>query len=394
MKKARMISVIAASLLTATVVFTGCGGGGSSTCTTCSSSSSEATSSSSSVQPTVKVVKVSDGYVLAATVKCKDAQGNEVAGPAAATNNPGEYELSLTSECPILCARDGYIDVNANGQLDNGEPKAPKMTAPGTYSNINPYTTLIQHGAEVSKLISAFDLPADTNFDVAIPEASDAVRIKAIELSVYLSYLQNKQNATTKACLPGQPCDEGSSESSETSESSSETTNNIASLADFVAALNAGKSFNELIPEDIQPIINEIENATSPEEAEQKASTFLATTNGCYGECESSSSSEVSSSSESSNEESSSSSEASDNSGGAFPDLGGNTSSSSSSSEESSSSSEASDNSGGAFPDLGGNTSSSSSSSEESSSSSEASSTSSSSSETGNGSNDAFPNLK
>ena len=336
MKKARMISVIAASLLTATVVFTGCGGGGSSTCTTCSSSSSEATSSSSSVQPTVKVVKVSDGYVLAATVKCKDVQGNEVAGPAAATNNPGEYELSLTSECPILCARDGYIDVNANGQLDNGEPKAPKMTAPGTYSNINPYTTLIQHGAEVSKLISAFDLSADTNFDVAIPEASDAVRIKAIELSVYLSYLQNKQNATTKACLPGQPCDEGSSESSETSESSSETTNNIASLADFVAALNAGKSFNELIPEDIQPIINEIENATSPEEAEQKASTFLATTNGCYGECESSSSSETTSSSEES-----SSSEC----------IPGSPCGSSSSSTESSSSSEATASScDGAFP--------------------------------------------
>ena len=366
MKKARMISVIAASLLTATVVFTGCGGGGSSTCVTCNSSSSEATSSSSSVQPAVKVVKVSDGYVLAATVKCKDAQGNEVAGPAAATDNPGEYELSLTSECPILCAKDGYIDVNANGQLDNGEPKAPKMTAPGTYSNINPYTTLIQHGAEVSKLISAFDLSADTNFDVAIPEASDAVRIKAIELSVYLSYLQNKQNATTRVCIPGVPnsCNQGSSASAETSSSSSSTNaSNIVSLEDFVAALNAGKSFNELIPEDIQPIINEIENATSPEEAEQKASTFLATTNGCYGECESSSSSEVSSSSESS-------------------------------SEESSSSSEASDNSGGAFPDLGGNTSSSSSSSEESSSSSEASSTSSSSSETGNGSNDAFPNLK
>ena len=340
MRKTRMISVIAASMLTATVVFTGCGGGGSSTSTATSSSSSEA-SSSSVPQATLKKVIVSDGYVLQATVKCKDAQGNDVAGPATATNNPGEYELSLTSACPVLCAKDGYIDVNANGQLDDGEPKAPKMTAPGSYTNINPYTTLIQNGLSVAKVRSAFNLPEDTNLDVAIPEAPAAVRMKAIELSVFLSYLQSKQAATTKACLPGTPCNEGNEESTESSASG---TSDVVTLEDFIAALNAGKSFNELIPEDLQPIINEVENADSAEEAEHKAAVFLATTNGCYGECGSSSSEATSSSVESSSSsttssssESTSSSEESSSSEECLPGTScGNSSSATTSSVESS----------------------------------------------------------
>jgi len=137
MRKTRMISVIAASMLTATVVFTGCGGGGSSTTVSSApetSSSAPATSSSapassssvpassssaaggeapclpgqpcetesssSSVAPQIKTVKVSDGWVLGATVKCKNDDGSDVV-TAVSTDVPGAYELWQKLSCPL-----------------------------------------------------------------------------------------------------------------------------------------------------------------------------------------------------------------------------------------------------------------------------------------------------
>ena len=352
MRKTRMISVIAASLLTATVVFTGCGGGGSSTTP---ASSSSAASSSSTPTVTVKKVKVSDGYVLQATVKCKDANGNDVA-QAVATQTPGEYEFSLTNGCPVLCAKDGYIDVNNNGAVDQGEPKAPKMGAPGTYSNVNLFTTLIANGLTPAEVAQAFGLPANTNFDVAIPEASNDMKIKAYQLSIVLSYLQTQ--ATTKACLPGQPCDETTTSSSEAT-SSSQAPVTVNTLEDLIAALKSGKTFNDVIPQDVQDAVNAVESAGSAEDAEKKAADFLAKNNGCY-ECGSSSSSN-------------------ETSGGGTSSEGTSSSEMSSSSETNSSSSEMSSSSQGGEECLPGQpcgSSSSQTSSETSSSSNEATSSS------------------
>jgi len=341
MKKTRMISVIAASLLTATVVFTGCGGGGSST-TASNGSGASSSASSSSSQVTIKTVKVSDGYVFQATVKCQDEQGNDIA-QAIATQNPGEYEFSLSSSCSVLVATDGYIDTNANNQLDQGEPKAPTMMAPGSYSNINPFTMLIQKGMTPQEVASAFNLQT-ADFDIAIPEASLEVQKAAIKLAVVLSYFENSQSSNTRDCLPGTPCDNGSSSSEEAADANQPAT--IASLDDFIAALKSGKKFDEVVPQDVQTVVDNIENATTYMEAEQQAKEFLASINGCYGECGSSSS------------EATSSSEASSTGGtGAFPgETGSETSNSSetSSSSEATSSSEASSTGGtgetGDFP--------------------------------------------
>ena len=377
-----MISVIAASLLTATVVFTGCGGGGSTVTTVGGTSSSTASSSSA---PSVKLVRVSDGYVLDATVKCKTGDNEPV---AVATNHPGEYEFSM-AECPAnLCAKDGYIDVNNDGMLNQGEPKAPTMTAPGSYSNINPFTTLIVQGMTPAEVAQAFGLET-TNFDIAIPEASDVVRKKAIELSIFLAYLESKQQATTKACLPGQDC--------------GDTTTEITSLADLVAALKSGKTFEEVVPADIMPTIEEIESAPTADEAEMKAAKVLAELNGCY-ECEATSSSEESSSSEatSSSETNTSSSEATSSSeenatSSECEEIPGQPCSSSSetntSSSEATSSSEESSSSVAPLPGLGDEESSSSeatSSSETNTSSSEATS---SSEENASSSVEALPTL-
>ena len=381
-----MISVIAASLLTATVVFTGCGGGGasvsssSSSSVPASSSSSSSTSStclpgqpcgggsSSSSAPAIKTVKVSDGYVLQAIVKCKESNGSDIA-QAVATDNPGEYQFADVATCPVLCAKNGVIDVDANGQVDAGEPYAPKMTAPGSYTNINPYTVLIQNGMTSAEVAAAFNLPADTNFDIAIPESSADVRKNAVLLSAILSYIEKNSGGDIRS---GAFPELGNDNSSNSSTSSSVvSSSSILTLSDLIATLKSGKTIEDILaelPESIRQLKEELDQATDPKEYDQKAANIIAKFNGVYSENNSSSqsssgndcvpgtpcnsSSEASSSSESSSVESSSSST------GAFPNLGGSSSSASNSSSEASSSSESSSvesssSSTGAFPNLG-----------------------------------------
>ena len=408
-----MISVIAASLLTATVVFTGCGGGGasvsssSSSSVSSSSSSSVSSSSSSSVSssssssapassssssstsstclpgqpcggssssssaPTIKTVKVSDGYVLQATVKCKETNGSDIA-QAVATNNPGEYQFADVASCPVLCAKDGVIDANANGQVDAGEPYAPKMTAPGSYANINPYTVLIQNGMTPAEVAAAFNLPADTNFDIAIPESSADVRKNAVLLSAILSYIEKNSGGDIRSgAFPGLGNDDSSVSSTSSSVVSSSS---ILTFPDLIASFKSGKTIEDILaelPESIRQLKEELDQVADPEEYDQKAVNIIAQFNGAYSESsssnESSSGSECipgtpcGSSSSQATSSSSISSQASSSSTGAFPGLGGGESSSSSqatssssSSVSSSSSSQASSSSTGAFPGLGG----------------------------------------
>ncbi len=245
--KLRTLSIVAASMLGATLVMTGCGGGGSSTPTA------------------VKKVIVSDGYVLEATVKCKTGG---IEPTATATNRAGEYELPI-AECAApayLCARDGYIDVNDNGQVDVGEPKAPKMTAPGDYTNINPYTTLIQGGMTPEEVAQAFGLPANTNFDVAIPEVQDKDFVKnAIVLSALLA--QIVPDDTTRA-LDG------------------------LTLQTLVQELKSGKTIDEILPPELKNLQQELDNV-DVDAMDSVAATYIKEYTGAYeGEQEASSSTE------------------------------------------------------------------------------------------------------
>ncbi|BCD68945.1 hypothetical protein [Nitratiruptor sp. YY09-18] len=220
MNKNSMISIIAASLLTATVVFTGCGGGGSSAATSSSSSSSVSSSSSSSVSssssssvPAVKPVVVSDGYVLGADVIC----GTHI---AAATTVPGKYEFNVAN-CPVtMVSQNGYIDTNGDKSITQGEPVAPTMKAPKDYSNINPLTTFLAEGVSLEDLEAATGLSATqyNNFDIDIPSSNSFELAKqAALLSAAIAYIQN-QNANTSST---------SSSSSEASSSSSSSTGGV-----------------------------------------------------------------------------------------------------------------------------------------------------------------------
>ena len=333
----KTVSIIAASLLTATVVFTGCGGGGSSV-TTASSSSSVSSSSSSSVTPTIKTVTVSDGWVLGATVKCKNSDGTDIASGTATA--PGTYEIDVTNKaCPVLCSKDGYIDVDGSNAIEQGEPKAPRMMAPGTYSNINPFTHLIANGVSAQDLAAATGLDAAmyNNFDIAIPDANSLELSKqAVLLSAAIAYIENQGTVTVsssstpstsintsssssvaseggilpggpgvRGILPGGPGSGISNTSMNTSSSSSvaseggilpggpgtsASTNNsspvattVLTYAMLIERMKNGEKIGDIIPS-LRSLENELSNADSPQKCDEIASSYIANNTGACEE--------------------------------------------------------------------------------------------------------------
>jgi len=326
MKKTRMISVIAASLLTATVVFTGCGGGGSSSSVCCEESASSVglistpseasssisssgsvvvssssttsissveggsssaclpgqpcegtalSSSSSSTGPTIKIVKVSDGWVLGAIVKCKDASGKTLATAVSDPNKPGNYQLVLNNfSCDLLNAINGYMDVDSNG-IDVGDPKAPNMWAPGNYENITPYTTLLAYGMTPKEIALSFGLPETTDFDTAIPESDDLNYKKGAKLlSAVLSCIEKGGTSNENVSCP-------------------------SSIEALVNELKSGKTIYEVLTPELEELRISLESANE-NEYESVIAQYLAEINGAYGVSVSSVSSTVSSSSSSS----------------------------------------------------------------------------------------------
>jgi len=320
----KTVSIIAASLLTATVVFTGCGGGGSSVvgggAGSSSSSSSSSEASSSSAAPMPQRVVVSDGYVLQADVTCG-------ANQAAAVTPAGTYEFA--AQCSEkMVSKGGYIDLDANGAVDNGEPKAPMLEAPATFTNINPFSTIIANGISAAELAQALGLPADTNFDAAVPMMSDAAKIKAYELSLLISTVENKTAAQARGgafpgdvsdtdsstssftnttsssssstavsssssseatssstggeeCLPGQPCGGGSSSEATSSSAPAE---DITTLPQLAEALKTKGLMGTAAILGVSDQINAIENAGDAAQAEGVLAGYLRTMNGAYGE--------------------------------------------------------------------------------------------------------------
>ena len=294
MRKSRMISIIAASMLTATVVFTGCGGGGGSSSLVASSSSS----SSSSITPqiTPKTVKVSDWWINGATVVCG---GNT----AVAKATIGHYEFDIEN-CPAnMVSTGGYSDTNRDGAISNGDLKAPKMEAPANYNNINAFTTFIAKGVAPAQLANALGLPADTNFDVAVPEASDqiqriapvvtallaALEAKTITRSIFPGDDSSEEVAKQSSCLPGQPCTSSSTGNEESSAATSSTPN-ILTMAMVVAGFNAGKTLNDFLPQELLALKSTLESAEAGSNYELLAAPTVKKYTGIYGESTTSSS--------------------------------------------------------------------------------------------------------
>jgi len=393
MKKTRMISVIAASLLTATVVFTGCGGGGasvsSSSSSSVSSSSSSSVSSSSSSSVSTKKVIVSDGYVLGAAVNC----GNNNAVAIA----PGKYEFSVSSCAVNMNAANGYIDVDDNGKITKGEPKAPNMQAPKSYSNINPFTTFLAKGVSVEDLQEATGLNAVkyNYYDISTMDADAEFAKKAVLFAAAIKYIEEgsvvssssqsssssissssssvstggvlpsgPRSVQVRGVLPSGPGGTASSVSSSSaaSESSSSSTQAPLTYVKFIERLKNGESVCDIIPalEDLKNALDSVgaeEFAQDRNIFDKKAKDILGSE---YGACEDDVCVDLSSSSEANSSSStpttsclpgttcSSSSET--NSSSSAPTTSSSTSSSVSSTSSSSSSSVSSTKTGSVLP--------------------------------------------
>jgi|GEM_PF-4615048 len=260
--------------------------------------SSSSSSSSSSADGKKKVI-VSDGYVLGARVICASSPESE----ALPTQTPGEYEFSFLQCFKNMGAKDGVIDINDNGVMDAGEPKAPTMMAPGSYSNINPYTTLIAKGMEPLEVADAFGLAADTDFDTPVPESQDPDFVKnAVILSAMLAYIDSKSPIEVRGSLPV-PHDDlitssssiSSSQQIYSSSSSSDEAQQrpVMTLTALVQALRDGRSIESILPPELKELPQKLQDADI-KEADDIAASYIAKFTGTYEGSSSSSSSSVS----------------------------------------------------------------------------------------------------
>jgi len=212
MANKQVLSVVAASILAAAFTFTGCGSsdGGNNSSSTSSvsssvpasssvapSSSSEASSSeapssssmssSSSVPAQMTSVKVSDAYVINATVTVGATTLDVEA-------DNGVYETASVVTGAIK-AMNGINDLNGNNAVDTKidenttdyDVTAVTLQAPANFANVNPFTTLsvvgltADNAAKIFPVASAIDATFD--FDVvANPTVANEVLIAAISI--------------------------------------------------------------------------------------------------------------------------------------------------------------------------------------------------------------------
>ena len=344
----KTISVIAASLLTATVVFTGCGGGGSTTSISSSSISSsssvissssssstgttclpgQACDSSSSATPTPYQVTVADGYILNATVTSGDQTAIAIA--------PGKYEFAdKTKVTNVIVSVGGINDLNENNQADAGEPTAPTMKAPAGYANVNAFTTLMLVGnLTEQEIINYYNTVYGLNLttlDFDPVQADVNTKAEAVALTYILKVAENNGEIRATDALPDLS---GSTTSTTSSAESSSTT--VSVIESLINAVKNALPLENALPATEAAIIADIKKGMKEGNIDQVTCDFAQnkvcdTTNSSTNSvvCEElpgggstcdSSSSEVSSSTTSSSE-TSSSSENNTGSVGALPSL-------------------------------------------------------------------------
>ena len=219
MANKQVLSVVAASILAASMTFTGCGSSSSSkpvvsssssmgtsssnTTSSAGSSSSESNSSvssSSSSVATMTSVVVSDAYVINATVKVGDT--------ALIAAGAGTYESAEVLTGAITVA-DGVNDLNANGTVDSSDGNnsdydvvAVKMQAPAGYENVNPFTTLSVMGMKnmATTFPTAAAIDAGYDFDVVANTTLDLA--KEVLIAALTVQANTPTNAAASRILP------------------------------------------------------------------------------------------------------------------------------------------------------------------------------------------------
>ncbi len=243
MANKQVLSVVAASILAAAFTFTGCGNDedpkpssssssvvssssvssdssssvSSDSSSSVSSDSSSSVSSSSSSAPTGSTtVKVSDAYVIGATVT--------IGGTALEIEaDDGLYETAEDNITGQIVAMNGYNDLNANNVVDvkadenttDYDVVAMTLTAPSGYANVNPFTTLLDSGLTMENAAKIFPIASaivtDNAFDFDVVAESDV----ANEVLIAVLTVQNGTGSAAKvrAILPDKSSSAGASSS-------------------------------------------------------------------------------------------------------------------------------------------------------------------------------------
>jgi len=134
--KLKKLSMVASGLLIGSLLFTGCGG---------SDSSSNDTTPTSSTQPTTKVTKgtVTDGYVAGADVFVdNNANGKWDEGePKTTTDENGTFEFTSDINKSAMIIAKGGVDT----ATDENVTDEFQLPADATSYNVTPITTLVAH---------------------------------------------------------------------------------------------------------------------------------------------------------------------------------------------------------------------------------------------------------
>lgn len=230
-----LISTFAIVAVTS-LTFSGCGDTTESAPTTSNNSlsslgftnqSSSFSFNSSSPTSSVRKILVSDAYVLNALVKIGNTTAN-------ITADSGQYEWTSNPSGEITVLR-GVNDLNNNNSVDVNDAYAPNMSAPKGYSNVNPFTTLVNNGATNAEMFknypNAFEVDPSFNYDV-VSAGKQNIEIAKETLKAAIILATGQKQSKQRAFLPD-PFSDGSANNSSSlssSSSSSEETNSSSSI--------------------------------------------------------------------------------------------------------------------------------------------------------------------
>ncbi len=203
MVKKELLSLVAASLLAATL--TGCGNScrPGTDCTPTPDANGNSTIDANMTLGSSDITATAPAYVLEANL----LKGTE----AYNTSNSGTYTWNNTVLADFSSSM-GAVDTNENGMADAEDPKAPDMKAKAGYTNINPFTTLEANGLTVDEINSHYGIALEST-DIDLSTADLNVYQAAAKVTLELAYTQgnpdgNKCNSTGCLLNPMQvaPC--------------------------------------------------------------------------------------------------------------------------------------------------------------------------------------------
>ena len=199
MAQKELLSLVAASLIAATLA--GCG----SDCrpgTDCTKpSDTNGTIDTNTTLGSTDITATAPALVLKAAL----LKGTE----AFATANGGVYTWDNTTLADFSSTR-GAVDTNENGIADAQDPLAPNMKAKAGYKNINPFTTLEAYGMTLDAMNSKYGTTL-TSTDFDLTQEDLPLYKAAAKASLEIAYAQsqggtipvypNTQCQAIKGCL-------------------------------------------------------------------------------------------------------------------------------------------------------------------------------------------------